>query len=260
MKKGVLLIAHNTSSCDYYKMAVYTAKRVNKFLDLPVSIITDQDSITTDTYTFDNQYILDADNTNYRKKNTVWANKGRYRVYDCTPYEETLVLDTDYLINSDLLLNAFDIDSDFVCHKNIKYLLEHDRQEYLHHSTVSTLWATVFKFKKTTRVKNFFELVKMVQENYEHYANIYKFLPYMYRNDYAFKIAHKIVDGHLNDIQDYFWWNLWHIGPQVKVVRESDTSYVIMGKNLNNGKTDYLKLSDVDFHVLHKQNFMDLME
>jgi len=41
MTKGILLFAFNNGTVDYYKMAVATAKRANQFLNLPVSVVTD---------------------------------------------------------------------------------------------------------------------------------------------------------------------------------------------------------------------------
>ena len=39
--KGVLIYAFNNDKVDYFQQAVWCADRVNRFLDLPVSIITD---------------------------------------------------------------------------------------------------------------------------------------------------------------------------------------------------------------------------
>jgi len=74
MTRGVLLFAFNNDKVDYYSMAVATAKRANKFLNLPVTVVTDK---TTDlskyTYQFDNVIIVEADrnNLNHVGKNTI---------------------------------------------------------------------------------------------------------------------------------------------------------------------------------------------
>ena len=41
MDKGVLTFARNNSQVDYIKQAVFLAKRVRKYLDLPTTIATD---------------------------------------------------------------------------------------------------------------------------------------------------------------------------------------------------------------------------
>ena len=48
MSKGALLFAFNSPKYNYYEMAVATAKRINHFLDLPVTVITDDNSIPRD--------------------------------------------------------------------------------------------------------------------------------------------------------------------------------------------------------------------
>lgn len=257
--RGVLLTAHNNGKDDYYQMAVYTAKRINKFLDLPVTVITDPDSVSDTGYTFDKTIFVEPDKSNHRKKST-WINKGRYKIYELTPYDDTLVIDTDYMVNSRQLLDAFNIDTDFCCHKNIKWLMEGDNPEYFHKNLIPTLWATVMRFRKTKRSMHIFQMIEMVQNNYEHYAGIYKFMPYMYRNDYAVTIALKTVNGHLELPTDYLYWRLLHVSLQVKVYRDSDTAYTLMATDKKTGKNQYIKLSDTDFHMLNKHNFMEIAE
>ena len=75
--KGALLFAFNTDTVDYVKMAVFTAKRINRFLNLPVTIVTDNNTnLSTYDYSFDNVVIADADKTNERN-NQQWLNKGK---------------------------------------------------------------------------------------------------------------------------------------------------------------------------------------
>lgn len=255
--RGVLLIAHNSKNHDYFKMANFTAARASKFLNLPVSVITDADSVS-ETKNFDKIILQEPNKENVRGKSQ-WINKNRYLVYELTPYDDTLVLDVDYVINSNLLLKAFLDDNDFVCHKNTHWIFETNRIEYLHPTTVESLWATVMRFQKTSRAKQIFDVIKMVQDNYEHYANIYKFLPYTFRNDYALAIGLKTVNGHLTSDRDYFSWNLVHVNDKLKVIRESDTEYIVI-KYEADGKNSYIKVKDFDFHMLNKKNFIELIE
>lgn len=257
MKRGIVLIAHNNDKDDYYGMAVYTAKRVNKFLDLPVTIITDSSSITDTNYSFDNTILVEPDKTNHRR-DAVWINKGRYKIYEQTPYDDTLLIDTDYMINSNLLLNTFRSDTDFSCHKNIKWLMEGDNHEYFHKRLIPTHWATVLRFKRSNRVEQIFGMMEMIQTNYDHYAKIYKFMGHMYRNDYALTIALKTVNGHLENPTDYFNWRLLHAGLGVRVHRETDTRYVLIAKDKNTEKNEYIVVDGIDFHMLNKKNFMEI--
>ena len=263
-KRGVVMFAHNNERTDYYKMAVYTAKRVNRFLDLPVTVITDNETLYTSgatEYSFDKKIIIEADKSNIRNKST-WINKGRYGVYDLSPYDETLVLDTDYMINSMKLLDTFDQPSDFVCYQNSKYLgLENTPNEIMSAQSLSIYWATVMRFTKTNRTRDIFKMVEMVQNNYEHYSNLHKFMPFQYRNDYALTIALRTINGHLDNLQDAIPGRLIHIGSNAWVERIDDVTYNVKSDTIVNGnpRHQYIQLRDYDFHMLAKDNFMEVI-
>ena len=75
MKRGVVLFAFNSPEYDYYKMAEFTAKRVNHFLNLPVTLITDKQSVSSSSgYQFDNLITINSDNNN-TFHGRVWLNK-----------------------------------------------------------------------------------------------------------------------------------------------------------------------------------------
>jgi hypothetical protein len=57
------------------------------------------------------------------------------------------------------------------------------------------VWATAFAFRKTERARLFFELVGMVKRNYDYYRLLYNIREGNFRNDYAFAIAHYILNG-----------------------------------------------------------------
>ena len=49
MTKGVVLIANNNGAVDYVKQAIYCAKRIGKYLKLPVTLITDSHNYAVET-------------------------------------------------------------------------------------------------------------------------------------------------------------------------------------------------------------------
>lgn len=249
--KGVLLFAFNTDDVDYIKMAHITAQRVNYFLDLPCTLITDSET----NYKFDQIIYLDRDKTN-SKRQKLWFNKGRYNAYALSPYDETIILDVDYVVNSNNLIKVFDFYDDFCIHNACSYLMyPNAEEEKLGHSSFNTLWATVLFFKKNSRVKLLFDTVKMVQENYQHYVNLHGMWSDTFRNDHAFAISNRIINGHLEDKGNYIPWHLLHIGENTFVQKLSDTEFKII---LNLEKTKYIIIKDTDFHMLDKNNFLDL--
>ena len=261
------MFAFNNAKFNYYDMAVATAKRVNHFLGLPVTVVTDADSLPAkQTYAFDNVVVVDSDKSNIRE-HAIWINKGRYRAFDLSPYYETLLLDTDYMVNSAKLLKTFDFCDDFCCHDTTSFLMHPGvAQEILSAYSFKTLWATAVTFKKSMRAQQIFDCLKMVQENYDHYANIHSFVGGIYRNDYALTLALRIVNGHSDNKQDIIPWNLVHVGKNTSVFRNSDdefnTEYTVMFDNWQRGKIrkEYIILKDTDFHTMNKTLFMELIK
>lgn len=258
--KGVLLFAFNSEKYNYYDMAVYTAKRINALLDLPVTLITNEKS-NIGAHPFDNIIITDSNETNSRDWG-IWINKDRYKAYEFSPYDETILLDTDYLVNSRTLLKLFDLPTEFCFHNRTSFLLQPNAiQEIISPYSFNTAWATVIKFKKTNKAKQIFDCMAMIQNNYDHYANIHGFISIPYRNDYALTLATKIVNGHLDDKANIIPWNLVHVAKEQRVYRINDTSYMLMHEVTHREKTrsEYIIIKDTDFHMLNKDNFMELI-
>ena len=150
-----------------------------------------------------------------------------------------------------------------MCASAVSFLMsDTDEQEIISLYSFTTLWATVLVFRKTPRTKQIFDCLKMVQENYMHYVNLYHFSPGMYRNDYAITIALRIVNGNTFNKKDYMPWNLVHLGKEVVAHRINDTpfntSYLMLKEK--NKKHQYILVKDIDFHCMSKSNFMELVD
>lgn len=266
MSKGVLLFAHNNEKVDYFAMAVATAKRANHFLNLPVTVVTDEKTdLSKYDYQFDDVVVIEADTSNKRDNNT-WINKGRFKAWDISPYDETILMDTDYMINSDKLLTTFELYDDFMCHDRTSFLMWPDApQEYLSNKAMNTLWATVMTFNKSDRTQQIFDCMGMIQKNYDHYSNLYGFVGGLYRNDYSLTIALRIINGHTDNKSDFIPWNLLHAGQNTKIMKNSNdefnTEYTVLYDNWQRGKIrkEYMTIKDTDFHVMNKRNFMELL-
>ena len=276
--RGVIVFAFNSSKYNYAEMAVYTARRIESFLGLPTTLVTDSKSvktITADINTFDSIIEVEPDKSNI-KEQTAWINKGRFQAYEHSPYEETLVLDVDYLVNSDTLLKTFDLSDTFCCHSNTHMLMHPEAsQEKMSAYSYVTLWATVIMFKKSNRAKQIFETLEMVQNNYDHYANIHSFVGGVYRNDYGLTIALKIVNGHTDVPSDYIPWSLVHVGKNTSVYADTsdtqippskdlwdfNTAFTIMFDHWKKSKVrkEYMTIKDMDIHIMNKDLFVEIM-
>lgn len=265
MSKGALLFAYNTSETNYFKQAEISAKRINYFLDLPVTVITDENSLPQNpNNVFDHIIITDSDKSNQLRKK-VWINKNRFKAFELSPYNETLLLDTDYLVNSDKLIKTFSLNTDFCCHEKIMYLMDSTPLvEEISNLSYKTCWATVINFKKTNKVKQIFDTMEMIQNNYVHYSHLHNFVSQPYRNDFSLTLAKQIVNGHIIDSSEIIPWTLVHIADGVTVYKNNnnfyDTQFTLLYDTMYRGKhkKEYLVIKDMDFHMLNKNNYMEL--
>ena len=86
------------------------------------------------------------------------------------------------------------------------------------------------------------------------------------RNDYALTLALRIVNGHTFNKADFIPWNLVHVGKNTSIYSntntEFNTEYTVMFDNWQRGKIrkEYITIKDMDFHVMNKENFMELIK
>lgn len=209
--KGAVLFARNNDKIDYVKQALFSAKRIKKYLNIPVSIITDSpkylESIDNEN-TFDKVIEIGYETTNNIRRyhdGSVssylinFKNDIRHKAYDLSPYDQTLLLDTDFIICNDVLKNCFESSQDFMIYKKSHDISNSaDRYEFVKISdyTIDFYWATVVFFRKTQLNKIFFNLVAHIQDEWEHYRRIYQIKSSLFRNDYAFSIAIHIINGY----------------------------------------------------------------
>ena len=210
MTKGALLIARNNGALDYAKQAVFLAKRIKQHLNIPTSVITDSVDYINDSLehtVFDEIIAIDyTDDNNTRKyydgtlssKTLNFKNNYRINAYDLSPYDETLLLDTDYIISNDLFKSCFESVSDLQMFSKSQDVANiRDSREFTHISeySVDFYWATVVFFRKTSNNELFFNLVKHIQDNWSHYVSVYQLSSSLFRNDFAFSIAIHILNG-----------------------------------------------------------------
>ena len=209
MTKGVLLFANNNGTLDYIKQAVFLAKRIEKFLQLPVSLVTNNKLKNEQAQVFDQiipTTLSVKSSTNKRhhdgdlyNKITKFYNNDRAYAYELSPYEQTIVMDTDFIISNDLLNKCFIQQKDLLLYKDATHVGIHDgTSEFkrISDTSVEFYWATVFFFRKSEQTKIFFDLIKHIHENYMHYRSMYQFKTTVYRNDFAFSIAIHILNGY----------------------------------------------------------------
>ena len=247
--RGVLLFAFNTEKTDYVQIAERAARLVHHTLKLPVTLVTEA---VVESSQFDSIIYVTNELKNYKVgEHGHWRNGDRFRAYELSPYDETLLIDTDYLMLDDSLLKLFEQDFDYrimsynnkpASNWNLKMgMFSH---EYL--------WATAVLFRKTPKSKMLFDLVGRIQRNYLYYMKLYHMREGNFRNDYAFTIANNILNGYdLNFSQGIVTPMLTFaditksitIKNTMLVVKEQEKAYVIPQQNIHVMDKGYL-LSD----------------
>jgi hypothetical protein len=137
------------------------------------------------------QEVGEVTNTRVLSGNTViWKNTNRSSAYDVTPYDRTLVIDSDFLVFSNRLKHYLEADADFmICPSMHNLYSTQSDDSYLDPASIPMLWATNIIFNKTPEVKSIFNMVAHIKENWMYYSALYKFNFKRFRNDYAFSIA-----------------------------------------------------------------------
>jgi len=182
--RGIIAFANNTPQVDYVKIAEQTLKVASHVLGLPYTIISD-----TDTHTDNTRYDIDLGEF------IPWRNNNRYQVYEQSPYDETLVIDADYLVLDQNLLNVFSQPWDYLLQRHTTALTQ-EFPTVMGPNSLPFIWGTVFAFRKTARAKLFFDLVGRVQNNYGYYRLLFNMQERNFRNDYAFAVADILLNGY----------------------------------------------------------------
>jgi hypothetical protein len=194
--KGVVLFAYNTEFIDYVAIADANAKLITKHLKLPVTLVTDIDS--NPSFKYDKVIRIENTLDNFRNINfakQTWRNGGRSLAYDLSPYDTTILLDSDYLILDNSLLTfteqTFDYKLQHTSYSEDGILYSRMGVNY----SLPFVWATCVVFKKTQHSKLFFDFVQRIERNYKYYKTLFK-AQGTFRNDHAFAMADIVLNGY----------------------------------------------------------------
>ena len=277
MSKGAFLIARNNGHIDYVKQAVFLAKRIKKYLDIPVTVATDSVNYLKDTFDtklFDQIISLDYTNeSNPRyffdgalsKKTASFKNANRANVYDLSPYDQTLLMDTDYVISNSLLKEVFDSSADFLIYKKSNDVAKvRDESEFdkISDTSVDFYWATVVFFRKTDTNRIFFDLIKHIEQEWNHYRRVYQITSSLFRNDFAFSIAIHIMNGFQvgNFAQQLPGSMMYTTDKDVLYNLDQDEMMFLVEKKDYIGEYTALKTKGQTIHVMNKQSLNRIID
>lgn len=234
--KGVVIFANNTETVNYIAIAKQAQRLVERFWQLPVTIISDQTSQPRNS-----RYSIDSN------KFEQWNNRGRSSAYDVSPYEQTIVIDCDYLVFDTNLLKVLDTVVDYNIARHNRFVDNEWAQTTMGPYSLPTLWATVLVFNKTPRARMLFDLVKRIEDNYAYYRKLYNLKETNYRNDYAFTIADVILNGYTQDPANYLPWPIHTVGSPIESLA------VDRSRLLLKTRQQALVLPLQDLHIISKE-------
>ena len=195
---GCIITAFNNEKHDHLRMAVQAADRVVKHLNIPVTIVTDDETADVRTHA---RIVAAKPKINLRKDFT-WYNLSRTDLYDISPYDRTLIIDSDYYVCTPNLLAHINSNADFIMTRDVYNVRTGKVERYkLGNTQIDMYWATIAIFNKCEETKNIFEMAKHVQKHYLYYSQLYGFNRNPVRNDYIFTIACHLIGGY--GLKDY---------------------------------------------------------
>lgn len=275
MSQGILIFAQNTLDVDYANLALIAATLSKKYLQKPVSLITDESTLAWVNQSdfnleFHNifEHIISIEsnkNTNYRilhdgadSKKILFNNFDRCMAYELTPYDETLLIDCDFLIQSDRLNQFWNSDHDYLISESINDVGERSSylDKYVSDTGPKMYWATTVMFKKTETSRIFFECVKYIKDHYNELALIYGYVPNTYRNDIAFSIAKHIMDG-FQERHDNVLPPVLSLLDKDVLIDTKDNSIKVL---INKDSFVASSIQGLDIHIMNKQNILRLAD
>jgi hypothetical protein len=276
MTKGILIYAHNHRSVDYALLSVISGGLAKKYLNVPASLVTDKPTVEwmkesqifdKANIIFENIIIVDTPQTNNSRRlydgdeNAVvpFINSNRCSAWDVTPYDRTLLIDGDFLIFSDRLNEYWNVDDDLLIGESINDIYDQKRlgyhDQYVSDVGIKLYWATTVMFTKNEKTKMFFDLVSYIKNNYQYFADAYRFDSRQYRNDISFSVAKHIIEG----FEETTTGRL----PPVLTLLDRDILYDVNNSRLTVLVSPQLdstfcaaSLINVDIHVMNKQSII----
>ena len=273
------MFAHNNSEIDYFRLAVVNSLLIQKNLGIKnITVVTDPFRLKQAEKSLgkrlikkaiNNLVVVDKDkkfkeknlrlykDTSHNAKHLQFYNVNRCDAYDISPYEETILLDVDYLILSDTLNQCWGHNNELMMnwkYQDIMYERKDPSLDRLYDMGITMYWATVVYFRKTEYVESFFNIVKHVKNNPQFYKDLYKWQGTLYRNDYSFSIAAHMMSGFVDKGISQLPTTLYKSFDTDDIHSAVDKNTIIMYLEKPRSPGDFMmtKWQDLDLHIMNK--------
>lgn len=201
MTRGFCILAQNNKDTDYVKQAYVLASSIHKFnKDQKISLITN-DTVLDEYKTVFDQIIPIPWSDDAKEEK--WKIHNRWKIYHITPYDETIVMDSDMIVLSnithwwnELSKNELFFVSNVKTYRGETVTSDYYRKMFVNNN-LPNLYSGFYYFKKTDNNKTFFNLLEIIIKNWKNFYN--NFAPKNEQNfcsiDISAAIASKILDN-----------------------------------------------------------------
>lgn len=251
MNRGFLLYSFDSETVCYAKIANICARLIRYFIGEKVSVVTDnKDGL--DPSLFDNIILIPKNVSDVR-----WRNSERNNYFNLTPYEETIVIDSDYLLFNNLLSNLFDNKESLILSKRAlkdDFSEVDNKEKRLSPIGLDMIWATCFYFRKDTTSELFFDIVDYVKKHFEFFFSLYRCGGRIYRNDFVFSIATHLLSDSGQSIINYSPYPIYTAYPDTTIY-EVKPKGLILNNKWSDSKLE--NMENLSIHVLNKKTILE---
>lgn len=239
MTRGAVILVRDSGDISYTQLAAWSAERIQRHLDIPTTILQSQS---------------EANGTREIGDRAVpWYNLDRFRAWEMSPYDETLLLDADYVVSSDQLRALFGNQQDLVAMRyayDVTARRDYQDLNWFGRHRMPSAWATVVYFRRTRITEMVFHMIHMIQDHWAHYKDVYGITERRFRNDYALAIALNVVHGH-QGCWPSIPWSMANADPDCEV-RQLDIDEFEIEFRDSRGRPRRVIMRDQDTHVMNK--------
>ena len=277
-ESGICMFAYNNEKMDYIKFAHMAAAYVKRNMkNNKTCLITDngsygylKDSIPTEFHEscFDHVVIQDVEHSANPRRHfdspwtefsTQFSNSNKHDVINLTPFEKTMLIDTDYFVMNDFYDHIFETDVPIAMHKYARYM-EHQppylNEQTLNEAGIHHWWSTVVYFDQSEESRIFFDTWEHVKDNWDYYHLLYQFPPGLFRTDFCVSIANHVMNGfnENNFMNDFGGMPLINMDQKDDIIEVKDVNdYVMLSHNRNEAWKNILtRQTDTNLHLMNK--------
>ena len=177
MARGIVVVAQNNETDNYVDQAVVLAlslKAANS--ETPVSIITNDQIEEADKAVFDQVIEIPWGD---KAADTDWKIENRWKVFHVSPYDETIVLDTDMIALDNIdhwweFLKNYDLyfTTNVLTYRNEKVSSGYYRDAFLNNN-LPNIYTGMYYFKKTKFTHHFFSYLEIVMQYWEEFYDLF---------------------------------------------------------------------------------------